>query len=92
MKPCRFCNCVPCLCFPGIRELAPILASIALELEIKNRKDELATAMLERPGDWFGGLPPPHVKKRIDENIELHERLRVELAHAIERRKPAVQR
>ena len=82
--PCRFCNCVPCLCFPGISALTPILERIALELEIRNRKDELATALREHPIGWTDGEPPPHIAKR---HAALHKRLSAELAKAIARRK-----
>jgi len=69
---CRVCHCAPCLCFPGITALTPILERIALELEIKNRKDELAR--LREP--WWSA-----------ENLELRNRLRAELAQVIAKRR-----
>lgn len=75
----------PCL------QLTPILRSIALELEIRNRKDELAAALSEHPASCFivgTSGPAPHIEKQLAENRALHERLRSELAEAIARREP----
>ncbi len=70
----------------GVNRIS-MLASIALELEIRNRSEELAASLRDHPTSWIAVEPPPaHIENRIAENLALHERLRAELAQAIARR------